>query len=285
MMEEKGFEIIRDIGLKSISELSETEKLSVEAIIVGLEKINAEVMNSFPNLKVIAKHGAGTDNIDLIAAKERNIKVFNVPGANSNAVADLAFGLMISVSRMIAKADRLIRGGGWEKFYGVELGGKTLSIIGFGSVGKAVARRGMGFGMDVLVYDVVKSDFDGVQFVDFEEAVKRADYLTVHAPLIDSTKHLINGKIISQMKKTAYIINTARGGLIDETALLDALENGDIAGAGLDVFENEGKINPRFLKLDNVVLTPHIAGFSQEAINEISMRCAEYILECCAKHD
>lgn len=284
-LREKGFEIIKDYGLKELENMSEEKRKDVEAIVVGLEKVTSEVMDLLPNLKAIAKHGAGTDNIDSVEAKKRNIQVFNVPGANSTAVADLAFGFMLDASRMISRADRSVRNGKWERFYGVELEGKTLSILGFGAIGKAVAKRAQGFGMKVIAYDVIKSDFEGVEFVSIEEAIKRADYLTLHMPLIEATKHVINEKTISMMKSTAFIVNAARGGLIDENALLDALENKKIAGAGLDVFETEANVNPRFFALDNVVLTPHIAGFSEEAINRISIKCAEYILECCCTEE
>ncbi|MDF2520003.1 MAG: Glyoxylate reductase [Clostridia bacterium] len=284
-LKEKGIEIIKDYGLKELKNMSEETRKSVEAIVVGLEKVTPEVMDLLPNLKVIAKHGAGTDNIDSAEAAKRNIKVFNVPGANSTAVADLAMALMLDASRMVCIADKSVRSGKWERFYGVELADKTLSILGFGAIGKAVAKRALGFGMQVIVYDVVKSDFEGVEFVSLDEAIKRADYLTLHMPLIDSTKHVINEKTISTMKENAFIINAARGGLIDENALLDALEDKKIAGAGLDVFETEANVNPRFFALDNVVLTPHIAGFSEEAINRISIRCTEYILECCCKEE
>jgi len=282
-LEQNGFEIIRDYGLKGLKDFSEEKRESIEAVVVGLEKIDSGIMDLLPNLKIIAKHGAGMDNIDLEAAKQRNIQTCNFPGANSNAVADITIGLMLDASRMISRADRSIRSGKWEKFYGTELTGKTLSIIGFGAIGKAVAKRAMGFGMNILVYDVEKTIFDGVQFVEFEEAIIKADFITLHVPLIESTRNLINRQTIALMKRTAYIVNAARGGLIDENSLIEALETHTIAGAALDVFEHEMNINPKFFTLENIVLTPHIAGFSEEAINIISTRCTEKILECCCK--
>ena len=282
-LEQHGFEIIKDYGLKGLKELSEEKRQIVEAIVVGLEKIDADVMDMFPNLKIIAKHGAGMDNIDMEAAKQRKLQTCNFPGANSNAVADMALGLMIDAARMISRADRCVRSGKWERFYGTELTGKTLSIIGFGAIGRAVAQRAMGFGMNVIVYDVVKTDFEGVEYVELEEAIQKGDFITLHLPLIASTKNIINQRMISLMKKNAIIINTARGGLIDDNALIEALENNAIFGAALDVFEQEPNVDPRFLKLDNIVLTSHIAGFSEEAINTLSIKCAEKIIECCCK--
>ena len=282
-LEQNGFEIIKDYGLKDLKDFSEEKRQSIEAIVVGLEKIDSGVMDLLPNLKIIAKHGAGMDNIDLAAAKQRNIQTCNFPGANSNAVADLTLGLMLDASRMISRADSSVRSGKWEKFYGTELTGKTLSIIGFGAIGKAVAKRAMGFGMNILAYDVEKTSFDGVQFVELEDAIKRGDFITLHVPLIESTRNMINKQKIALMKKTTFIVNAARGGLIDENALIEALENHAIAGAALDVFEHEMNIDPKFFTLDNIVLTPHIAGFSEEAINTISTRCTEKILECCCK--
>ena len=281
ILEQNGFEIIRDYGLKGFKDFSEEKRRSIEAIVVGLEKIDAAMMDLLPNLKIIAKHGAGMDNIDMAAAKQRNIQTCNFPGANSNAVADITLGLMLDVSRMITRADRSVRSGKWERFYGTELTGKTLSIIGFGAIGQAVAKRAMGFGMNILAYDVEQTSFDGVQFVKFEEAIVRGDYITLHVPLLESTRNMINKQTIALMKKTAFIINAARGGLIDETALIAALENHTIAGAALDVFENEHNIDPKYFTLENIVLTPHIAGFSEEAINTISIGCTAKILECC----
>ena len=281
ILEQNGFEIIRDYGLKGFKDFSEEKRRSIEAIVVGLEKIDAAMMDLLPNLKIIAKHGAGMDNIDMAAAKQRNIQTCNFPGANSNAVADITLGLMLDVSRMITRADRSVRSGKWERFYGTELTGKTLSIIGFGAIGQAVAKRAMGFGMNILAYDVEKTSFDGVQFVKFEEAIARGDYITLHVPLLESTRNMINKQTIALMKKTAFIINAARGGLIDETALIAALENHTIAGAALDVFEHEQNIDPKYFTLENIVLTPHIAGFSEEAINTISIGCTTKILECC----
>ena len=281
ILEQNGFEIIRDYGLKDFKDFSQEKRHSIEAIVVGLEKIDASMMDLLPNLKIIAKHGAGMDNIDLAAAKQRNIQTCNFPGANSNAVADITLGLMLDVSRMITRADRSVRSGKWERFYGTELTGKTLSIIGFGAIGQAVAKRAMGFGMNILAYDVEKTSFDGVQFVKLEEAIAKGDFITLHVPLLESTRNMISKQTIALMKKTAFIINAARGGLIDEAALIEALENHTIAGAALDVFEHEVNIDPKYFTLENIVLTPHIAGFSEEAINTISIGCTEKILECC----
>ena len=278
-LKENGFEVIYDLGLKDYINYGQETLDEIEAIIVGLEKIDAGVLNVLSKTKVIVKHGAGIDNIDLSIAEKKGIKVYNVPGANRTAVADAAMAIMLDLSRRITLANRSLREGKWERFYGVELEGKTLSVIGFGAIGKAVAARAAGFGMNILAYDVVTADFSGVTFVDLEEAFRRGDYISLHAPLIDSTRHMINKSALNLMKETAFVVNTARGGLINEDDLLDALEAGRIAGAGIDVFEKEPHVNPRYLKLENVLLTPHLSGFSEEATNKISLACTEFILK------
>lgn len=283
-LEDNGFEVIYDLGLKKFTTYSVDTLKDIEVIIVGLEKIDKAVLDVLCNTKMVIKHGAGVDNIDLAITEQRDIKVYNVPGANSNAVGDVAMALMLNISRKITIADRSLREGKWERFEGVELGGKTLSIIGFGAIGKAVAKRAMGFDMNILAYDVATMNFEGVTFVDLEEALRRGDYISLHAPLLDATKLMINAETIDMMKETAFVVNTARGGLIHEDDLLDALEAGRIAGAAIDVFENEPHINPRYLKLENVLLTPHLSGFSEEALNTISLACTAYILKELGEH-
>jgi D-3-phosphoglycerate dehydrogenase / 2-oxoglutarate reductase len=278
LLNENKIGIIYDYGLEEFKEFKDKEKDSIKAIIVGLEKINEAVLEHLPNVKVIVKHGAGIDNIDLELAKKKNINVYNVPGANRESVADAAIALMLNLSRMICLADKSVRAGKWERFYGVELGGKTLSIIGFGAIGKSVAKRAIGFGMKVLAYDIYPSDMDGVEIVDLDYAIENGDYISLHTPLLDSTYHLINKERIRKMKSNLYLINTARGGLIDEEALIEALANKRIAGAAIDVHENEPIVNPGFFNFDNVIVTPHLAGFTQEATNKISYVCADYII-------
>jgi len=279
LLDENQIGIIYDYGLKEFKNFEDKKKDSIKAIIVGLEKINETVLEHLPSVKVIVKHGAGIDNIDLELAKEKSINVYNVPGANRESVADITMALMLNVSRMICLADKSVRAGKWERFYGVELEGKTLSIIGFGAIGKSVAKRAIGFGMKVLAYDIYPSDMDGVELVDLDYAIENGDYISLHTPLLASTYHLINKEKIRKMKRNVYLINAARGGLIDEEALIDALINKRIAGAAIDVYENEPIVNPKFFDLDNVILTPHIAGFTQEATNRISYTCANYIIK------
>lgn len=284
-LKENQIGIIYDYGLKEFKDFEDKVKYSIKAIIVGLEKIDEAVLEYLPNLKVIAKHGAGIDNIDLELAKEKNINVYNVPGANREAVADAAIALMLNVARMICLADKSVREGKWERFYGVELGGKTLSIIGFGAIGKSVAKRAIGFGMRVLAYDVCPSDMNGVELVDLDYAIENGDYISLHTPLLPSTYHLINKERIRKMKSNAYLINTARGGLIDEEALIEALINKRIAGAAIDVHESEPIVNPKFFDLNNVIVTPHLAGLTQEAVNKISVACTDYIIKDLKKEE
>lgn len=279
ILQQKGYNVIFDYGFKELSHMDQEKRASIKGIVVGLEKINHDILEQMPNVEIVIKHGAGMDNIDSKATDERNIKTFNVPGANAIAVAEATIGLMLNVSRLICVANNSVREGRWERFYGVELFGKTLSIIGLGAIGREVAKRALGFGMDIIAYDIVKTEVEGVKFVELGEAIEKGDYIVLHLPLLESTHHIIDSDMISKMKKKAYLFNTARGGLIDEAALLEALREHRISGAALDVHENEPSVNSEFYRLDNVILTPHLAGFTEEATDKISLACMNYILE------
>jgi len=239
-----------------------------------------DVLSQAPKLKLIARAGAGVDNIDIDYATKKDITVFNIPALSAKSVAELAFGLMISVSRNIALADRWLRDNQWRKkdLYGYELSGKTLGIIGLGNIGSEVAKIAKGFDMNILAYEAneteemkVKSAALGATLVSFEDLLKNSDVITLHIPLLDSTKDLIKIDQLKQMKKTAFIINTSRGGVINEEDLYTALKEKIIAGAATDVFVKEKEKTPLF-ELDNLVVTPHIGAMtydSQKAIAEI----------------
>ena len=254
-----------------------------DALIIGAHVFPEEVMEKCTKLKIICKHGAGVDNIPLEKAKELGIVVCNVPGTNSNAVADLTFGLMLAASRNIVLANNNVRRGEWKPVVGEDVCYKTLGLVGFGAIAKNVARRAKGFGMKVLAYDPfikeVPEEFkEYVTLADFETVIKSCDFLSLHLPLTDETKNMISAKELAMMKKGSYVINTARGGIVNEKDLYDALASGHIAAAALDVAEKEpiDDDNP-LLKLDNVIITPHIGMYSKEAINAVSLICAENV--------
>jgi len=248
-----------------------------------VEKVDEEVFRANPKLKIVANYAVGFDNIDLKAAKKYGIPVTNTPGDYAEAVAEHAMALLLACGRRIVEGDCYVRAGKykcWDPllFLGSELRGKTLGIIGTGRIGSWLVQIAKhGFGMDILYYDVVRNkniekDF-GAKKVSLAELLKKSDYVSVHVPLLPSTRHLLGDKEFKLMKPTAYLINTSRGPVIDEKALARALRNKTIAGAGLDVFEFEPKQVPGLNKLSNVVLTPHTASatfFSRQQMAEIA---------------
>ncbi len=254
-------------------------------IVRSATKVTREIIERGKKLRIIARAGVGLDNIDLEAAKERNIKVLNTPGASAPSVAELTIGLMLAVSRHIPRGTMGLKEGKWEKkqLQGHELLGKTLGIIGFGNIGYEVAKRAKAFGMEIIAYDVVQNPRDlDVTFVDLDELFKRSDYITLHVPLNPQTKHLINEESIKKMKDGVFIINAARGGVVDEKALYEALVSGKVKGAALDVFEVEppnDDLRMKLLALDNVVATPHIGASTVEGQKRVGMEIVEKVIE------
>uniref|UniRef100_A0A7V3YN39 Hydroxyacid dehydrogenase n=1 Tax=Candidatus Caldatribacterium californiense TaxID=1454726 RepID=A0A7V3YN39_9BACT len=236
-----------------------------EGVIVGVDRIGRVVLERCPNLRVIAKHGVGVDNIDLEAAKECGVVVTNAPGTNTESVADMAFLLILSCARNLPLLMENVRKKVWgSQALGVELEGKVLGIVGLGRIGRSVARRALGFGMQVVYYDPLVED-EAFRRVSLEDLFSVADFVSLHAPLTPETKHLVNERLLSLMKKDAFLINTARGELIDEEALFRALKEGRIAGAGLDVLSFEPPFESPLLTLPNVIVTPHVAAHTKEA--------------------
>ena len=292
-LHEKAIEVLKNAGFEVVyEEYPNEERLielakDVEAIIVRSKpKVTRRVIEAAPKLRVIGRAGVGLDNIDLDAAKERGIKVVNSPAASSRSVAELVFGLLFAVARKIAFADRKMREGIWAKkqCMGTELEGKTIGIVGFGRIGYNVAKIANAFGMRVLLYDPYPNEERakeiGGTFTSLEDLLKESDVVTLHVPLIDATYHLINEERLKLMKSTAILINAARGAVVDNKALVKALQEGWIAGAGLDVFEEEPlpKDHP-LTRLDNVVLTPHIGASTEEAQMRAGVQVAEQIVE------
>lgn len=253
-----------------------------DAIIVGADHMTAKVIEAGRKLKIICKHGAGVDNIDCEKAKEKGIHVTNVPATNSDAVADFTFGLILNIARKISESAFEVKQGKWNKNIGVDVYKKTIGIIGCGAIGRRVAKRAKGFDMQILAYDpyVTKStNTSDINLVDFETLIKVSDFISIHVPLTPDTRNLISSKQMQQMKKGAFIINTARGGIVDENALYDFLANGHLGGAALDVTEQEPIQDSPLLKLNNVIITSHIASYSKEALNAVSMACAKNIIK------
>jgi len=254
--------------------LSEDELIPLlsgcKGYIAGLDSVTRKVIENAPDLKVISRYGVGIDKVDIRAAKERGIIVCNTPGTNSNAAADLTFGLLLSVARKLTLLDRTTKEGQWLRSTGFELCGKTLGIIGLGSVGKAVAKRASGFSMKILAsdyfYDQEYADTNGITVVPFNQLVREADIITLHLPLYDKTMNIISADVMKSMKKGAVIINTARGGLLDEDAAFELLKSGHLGGLGLDVYDIEPPGSLPIFTLANVVVTPHTGAHTNEAI-------------------
>ncbi len=243
-------------------------------------QVTAKVLAAAKKLQMVGRAGIGVDNVDLAAAMEHGVIVMNTPDANAVTTAELAIAHMLSLSRNLPQANASVRAGLWERsrWLGSEVAHKTLAVLGFGTIGRIVAQRGLGLGMRVLAHDpfVAPEVFEklGVQSVDLPRLLREADYLTLHCPLLEQTRHVIGAEQLAHMKKSARLINCARGGLVDETALAEALSAGRLAGAALDVFEQEPPLNSPLLALDNVVCTPHLGASTREAQTAVSVEIA-----------
>lgn len=261
----------------------------VDAILCLLnDRIDAKVIANMDKCKVISNYAVGFNNIDIEEATKRGIIVTNTPGVLTDATADLTWALILAVTRRIVEADRFVRKGkfkGWAPMLllGSELAGKTLGIIGAGRIGTAVGLRAKGFKMKVLYFNPNKNETleegVGAKKVSLETLLKNSDIVTIHVPLNPKTKHLIGAKELKLMKKGAYLINTSRGEVVDEKALIKALKTGKLAGAGLDVFEHEPFVPKELIELDNVVLTPHIGSATVEARTKMAIVAAENIVK------
>ena len=249
-------------------------------------KITKDLIQRADKCKIIARVGVGLDNIDQDAAKEKNIRVINAVEGAMNAVAELVVGLMLSLAREIPRADREVRNGNWIKkeLMGTELRGKYLGIVGLGNIGKRLGRLAKSFNMNIIGFDVMPIDEEfskevGLMKADLGTLLASADYVSLHVPLLDSTKHMINAEKIATMKNTARIINTSRGGVIDEDALYDALKNGNLGGAALDVFEIEPATSNKLRELPNFISTPHMGAQTKEAQSLAANVIAEKIIQ------
>lgn len=298
MLKNAGFDVdVNEDEEKVLTKLELIEKVKNKDALLSLltDKVDEEVLSSAENLKIVANYAVGLDNIDIDAATRRGILVSNTPGVLTQSVAEHTFALMIGAARRIVEADKYTRQGKYKAwgpllFLGADLNGKTLGIIGLGRIGKAVSKMAVrGFDMKVLYHDKFKDEAFEKEYnaedTDLETLLKEADFITIHVPLLPSTKHLISFNEFKLMKKSAILVNTARGPIIDEKALIDALENKRIAGAALDVFECEPEIScdpksPHQLKdLANLILTPHIASASIETRGKMAELAAQNIID------
>ena len=255
-------------------------------IVRSRTKLTKELIEKADKCKIIARVGVGLDNIDQETAKTKNIRVINAVEGAMNAVAELVLGLMLSLARQTARGDREIRKGNWLKkeLKGTELRGKYLGIIGLGNIGKRLGRLAHALNMNIIGYDVVPIDDEfakevGLMKADLNTLLQSSDYISIHVPLFDSTYHLLDAQKMSTMKNTAKIINTSRGGVVDEVALYDAIKNGALGGAALDVFEEEPATGNKLAELDNVILTPHIGAQTKEAQSLAANVIAEKIIQ------
>ncbi len=249
------------------------------------DHIDASLMDAGKDLRVISNIAVGFDNIDITAATERGIVVTNTPGVLTDTTADLAFTLMVAAARRICEADRFLRAGGWRQWEidmmtGHDIHGHTLGIFGMGRIGQGMARRASGFDMRVIYHDVTRATPEheeewGMQYVDRDTLFRESDFLSIHVPLDEHTRHAVGRDEFALMKPTAVLVNTSRGPVVDEKALADALEQGQIASAGLDVFEAEPVVEPRLLALENIVIVPHIGSASIRTRTRMCTMAAE----------
>ncbi len=286
----KEITVLEDSGLevKFLSDRGEdpflAEMRTAHAFIPGLMRVTRELMQNSPDLVIVAAHGVGYNNVDIEAADDLGVLVTNLPGVNSDAVAEFTFGLMLGLTRHISQSLEEMRKGGWRRpeLLGGELRGKTLSIIGLGRIGSRVCKLGNAFGMRVLAHDPYISDESfreaGANPVSKEEAISEADLLTLHVPLTIETRNWMGAREFAGMKNTALLINTARGGVVNEPELVRALDRGLIAGAGIDVFEEEPPRDRALVVHPRVICTPHLAGLSNEARYRMSTGSSERVV-------
>ena len=258
----------------------------VDAVLCGNDLlVNDALLDMAPRLKAVAKMGVGLDTVDIKAASRHNAIVFNTPGANNQAVADHTFALILSLARKIIFCDQSLRDKRWEhtKVMGMEIWQKTIGLIGLGAIGRCVVLRAKGFQMKIVACDPFWpeefADEHGIEKIEMDDLLKTSDVVSLHLPLTEENRGMINIKTLQRMKPTALLINAARGEIVNEKDLYDALKDNVIAGAGLDVFENEPPTNSPLLELDNVVMTPHVAAFTSDAMNNMCAGIANQLID------
>ena len=255
-------------------------------VVRGRTKVRQPLIDLCPGLKVIVRGGVGLDNIDADYARSKGITVMNTPKASSASVAELAIGLMFMLARSLYKATATMKAEKWEKkaFEGDELGGKTLGLIGIGNIGREVAKRANALGMTVIAYDPYVKEAEGVRLVQLDELLAKSDYISLHLPKTKESANMIGKAQFEKMKAGVRLVNCARGGIVDEAALYEALVSGKVAGAALDVFAEEPPIDYRLLKLANVIGSPHIGAATHEAQGRVGAEVAEKLIEFSKSH-
>lgn len=292
---DKGMRLLEDFDTKVLGEgvpdrdeLLEVANGASAILSTVTEKVDAEVMDAAgESLKVIANMAVGYDNVDVDAATERSVVVTNTPGVLDETTADTAFMLLLAAARRLGEAERMLRSGNWEawgpkQLIGPDVFGKKLGVVGFGRIGQAVARRAKGFGMEIL-YNARSRKEDpekelDARFLGLDELLRESDFVSIHTPLTEETHHLIGERELDLMQDISVIVNTSRGPVVDEEALAEALEDKRIFAAGLDVYEEEPKVHPKLLELENVVLAPHIGSASIETRDKMSILAAKNLL-------
>lgn len=254
-------------------------------VVRSATKITKEVIEASDNLKLVVRAGVGLDNVDIEAAKAKGVIVQNTPEAPTVSVAEMVFSLMFALARNVTQADSSMKDERWEKkkLKGTELWNKTIGIVGFGRIGQEVGKRAKAFDMDVLAYDVIDIDDVckevGAKRADLKTIIEQSDYISLHVPLLPQTKGMMGEKEFKIMKKTAFLVNTARGGVVDEKALLNALKEGEIAGAALDVFEKEPPVDWQLVKHPKLIATPHLASSTGEAQVRVGELTAQKVID------
>lgn len=283
LLREAGFEIVYPAKARMTEEDLLRQLDGIVASIAGSEPYTRRVLAANPGLRVIARVGVGFDAVDSVAATDHGIAVTITPGTNQDAVAEHTFALILALAKDVVEQHLATKAGLWPRGTNLPLRGRTLGITGLGRIGKAVAVRGAAFGMKLLAFEPFPDQQfavrQGISLVSFDHLLAESDYLSLHVPLTPESKHLINGQTLARMKSTAFLINTARGGLVCEADLVEALQAKRLAGAGLDVFENEPTTlsNPLF-ELKNVVVTPHAAGIDSQSRDDMALSAVQSIL-------
>lgn len=251
----------------------------IDGLVLGLQPLTRAHLDAAPDLRYVLRIGTGTDNIDVAAAADRGIVVESLPGMNAPAVAEYAFALLLAAAKRITEADRSLRSGEWTRFYGRHLGGRTLGLVGFGEIARLMVPKARGFGMDVIAHRrSAGDDTDGVPIVPLDELLARSDFISVHVPLTDGTRGLIGARELGLVRAGTVLVNTARGAVVDEQALYDALLAGRVGAAALDVFSTEPPGALPLFELPNVVVSPHNGGYSDLVTERTARGAAERIV-------
>lgn len=263
-------------------------------ISLGQDKVDAELIEAGSRLRVISQYAVGYNNIDLKAATERKLPVTNTPGVLTESTADVAWALIFAVARRVIEGDRLVRSGTWEgaaptQMLGADITGATLGLVGLGRIGRAMIPRAKGFGMNILYWNRTRYTPEqerslGVTYLPLERLLERSDFVSLHVALSSETRHLMNREALERMRRNSYLINTTRGPVVDEAALVDVLRKGGIAGAGLDVYENEPALHPGLADLDNAVLLPHVGSATLQVRTRMGFLAIENCLSACRGH-